>query len=339
MGDGGVPIDNTPLVPSNIADTGYFGDALPNPVIITNVPMNELRAPSPKVTVSLLRQDPAPSWFPSTATLNDALFLAWRGDDDGSGTVTIPGPIVVPLTGSFVLWNQGYFRTETFLVIARQPAYVQCLDATTIAGASTQDPTPFRAKLGSCTMSRSGGDNMGKQIAQASCATSKGQSDCTYNATVRACTGAPLPLAQRRVPGDAVTVSWSGGDVPAGTASVVVPATVDLQMVPGSHSISEDLVVTFTGGSAGALLRMTLSQTTSGSLVFIDCDADAASGQVVLPKAFFSVLLQGNADLNFTTSGMKVVNADQWQVEVSAPGLVTKGGVLFNTALPLTLTP
>ena len=94
----------------------------------------------------------------------------------------------------------------------------------------------------------------------------------------------------------------------------------------------------FTGGVAGTILRMTLLEESSGSPVLIDCDVDAAKGSVVLPAAFFALLQKGDASLVFTSAGMQHVHADPWDVEASAPGLVTQKGTLLDT-LPIKLKP
>lgn len=326
-------LSNTPEVSSNVADV-YFGDPLPSPVRLTNLPHPSLGA-----VAALVREGNPPAWYKADPMLDGTLFPTWPGDGDAAGTITFTAPILVPLTGTFRLVSLNHFKTKPFKVTARSPAYVQCLDANVLAGASSQDPTPFRGQFGACTMSRSGGDTTGRTIAHASCATPKGQSDCAFDATQKACVGSALPFAQRRVPGDAVTLSWSGGDVPAGNADVVVPSTVELQTVPSEQPMSADLEVTFTGGAADAELRMTLYQTSSGSLVAVDCDVKASDGRVVLPKEAFLLLEAGTADLLFTNQGVRRVHLDAWEVEASAPGLVQKGGALVSSSFPLTLRP
>ncbi len=85
---------------------------------------------------------------------------------------------------------------------------------------------------------------------------------------------------------------------------------------------------------------MTLLQTSSGSPVAIDCDVDASTGRVVLPKTLMLLLESTNADLNFTYFAMKSVKLDPgWEVEVSAPGIVNRNGAILSDAIPLMLAP
>jgi hypothetical protein len=134
-------------------------------------------------------------------------------------------------------------------------------------------------------------------------------------------------------------MSWSGGDVPAGTAEVVVPKTVDILPIAATQSMSADFEVRFTGGTSGAERRVTLSQPTSaGSFAFVDCDVEASVGRVLLPKGLFTFLEPGEASLTFTSSGMRRIKADIWKVEASAPGLVTKNGALISASVLVTLS-
>jgi len=319
---------------SNVADV-YFGDPLPSPLDVLDI-----SPPGRVVNATLVRADEAPSFYPrnpSDLALDAALFPRWDGRLTSTGG-RFTTPIVVPITGKFDLVQKDVWITGPFTVTARQPAYVQCLDANVLAGAATQDPAPFRATVGSCTMTRSGGDTQGKSIASASCKTAKGQSDCVYDAGQKACIGAAAPMAQRRAPGDVATLTWQGGDVPAGTADVIVPSTVDLMTIAATHSMNDDLVVQFTGGVAGAELRMTLAQTINGSQVAVDCNVDAASGSVSLPRALFAMLQAGDASLLFSNASVKRVHMDPWEVEASAPGLVRLDGMLIDS-VPLQLLP
>ena len=320
----GTGTGDAPKASSNLTDV-YFGDPLPTPLVLKGVD-----SPTGTVNAMLVRVGEAPKFFTPDAFLSAALFPRWDGDLNGS-TATFTTPMIVPLTGSFALAQRDAYITDSFTVSARQPAYVQCLDATVLAGAATQDPPPFRAKVGSCTMTRSGGDTKGKTISSATCTTSKGQSTCAYDAGQKACVGTPVALAQRRAPGDAVTLTWQGGDVPAGSVNVVVPSTVDLMPIAGTHPMSEDLIVQFTGGASSAELRMTLTQVIDGSRVAVDCDVAAASGSVTLPKSLFSLLQAGEASLLFTNAGVLRVHADPWEVEASAQGLVRLDGMLIDS--------
>jgi len=339
MSTGCAECDPSSFVTSNVHDIS-FGEALPSPLVLSGRPF---RAGMPYA--QLERYDRQPDWFARAPVLEQPFLPLWTGqaiaDADTPGLATearFLDPIVPPQTGLFVLRLGEDLTTAPFYVGARNPAYVTCLDATVLAGAAAQDPTPYRGRIGSCTMTRSGGDTVGRSIGQASCTTAKGRSDCTYDPAQSACVGAPIEFAQRRAPGDAVSLAWSGGDVLPGSVELVVPAAVELGVVSATHPMTDDLEVQFTGGTAGAELRMTLSQTTTGSQVVVDCDVDAATGRVVLPKVWFGLLEAGEAALSFTVASTKRVSAGNYEVEASAPGLVRQNGVLIGS-LPLTLSP
>jgi hypothetical protein len=317
-------------VESNVADV-YFGDALPAPTRVTGIEdAIAIRG------LFLAADGDRPSWLKDDVEAGRTLYPAFDGQGDGAGTFTVKDPIVPPATGTFRLYVPGKFTTKPFTVTGRQPAYVQCLDANVLAGAARQDPPSTRARLGACTMTRGGGDTVGKIIQHASCTSAKGRSDCEYAAGVQACTGAAAPQAQRRAPGDAVMLSWDGGDVPAGSATATLPPTIEIGALPTQHSMADDLEVTFTGGAAGGTLRMTIVQMTT-STVTIDCDVDAASGKVTIPKAALVLLEPGLARLIFTNLGVQHVHLGEWDVEASAMGLVTKGGVPLSLAADVEL--
>jgi hypothetical protein len=316
-----------PVIESNVGD-GYFLDPLATPLTISGIPTDKT-----SVDVALVAEAPLPAWVKDVPALRSLLLPALKATLSG-GTITIGDPPVLSMTGTFRFALPKMTATAPFTIAARHAAYAQCLDATVLAGASTQTPLPFRARIGSCTMSRSGGDNVAKVIAHASCSTAKGTSVCDYDASVSSCSGAAAPPSERRAAGDAVTLSWSGGDVPAGSVNVTVPAALELGAPPSTHVIGNALEVTYSGSGAGEV-RMTLSQTVTGSQVSVDCTAPIAAGKVVMPAEMFLMLEPGAADLLFSVSGTQVVRSGAWEIEASAPGVVNRGGVTADPSYPL----
>jgi len=344
-GGGGRIIDGSSMVEveTNVRDV-FFGDPQASPLEFHDVDLVGVDIQRGGVPDLGIRwEGTRPTWLPTVDPIPLVHLYELEGEVTEAGVVSFQTPVVVPMTGSFRLFiptNEvgitGY-TSLPFDVVARQPAYVQCLDLNTIAGASTQTPPATRLRFGRCTMTRGGGDNVGSRVASASCTSAKGRTECEASSPGSTCLGATAPTSERLVAGDAVTAAWSGGDVAAGSAELVVPASVDFDLPPSAQPRSQPLSIAFRGTSPEAEAGVTLYQTVTGSLVAVDCEVPATSGTVTIPAEMLELLQVGSVDVFYQNRAVRRVSADPYQVEVSAPGEVTVGGAIFTGGLSLTL--
>jgi hypothetical protein len=95
--------------------------------------------------------------------------------------------------------------------------------------------------------------------------------------------------------GDIFKVSASGGSIAAFSGQVVLPAAVTFAPLPAIVPRDRDLQVTWSGGSAGAVLPLGLFVFNAGvgETDQIDCIFDPTTGSGVIPKELLQLLRAG----------------------------------------------
>jgi len=122
--------------------------------------------------------------------------------------------------------------------------------------------------------------------------------------------------------GQTLTVTASGGTVPAFTQSIVAPAGIDLTKPnvgsgTGSTSTSADLVVAWSGGQSGdTVLFEGLS---GGSAYYFACTWDATVGTGTVPKAILAELAgQQSAEIEWLEGTTKTFDAGGYAITLTA---------------------
>ncbi len=131
--------------------------------------------------------------------------------------------------------------------------------------------------------------------------------------------------------GETLTISASGGMVPAFMGSVQAPAPVTVNQLGGAAwpaatatvnvSRATDLVVTWTATTGSVLIG--IANNTSG----MTCVFDGSAGTGTIPAAALGQLAAGMAELDVSTGGHQMVMAGSVPVDLDlATGAVTSGG-------------
>jgi hypothetical protein len=129
-------------------------------------------------------------------------------------------------------------------------------------------------------------------------------------------------------PGDTLGVAGAGNTVPAFAEQTVVgPATIKLTApaaAAGKITIptGQDLVVTWTGGTAGAKVFLFGNAVfTNGDSANLTCSWDASTGTATVPKAALAPMAAGNAegsDLQWYQAAQTSFSAGAWPITISA---------------------
>ncbi len=269
-------------------------------------------------------------------TLRGALEVA----ADGNG-VAVFRDLILPSTGTYNLVIAGYGSegpaegaTERIEVQAPHLASIDCEAAGNLyTWAASQDPRPtieaFDALPTTCRLTRGGGDPKGKALGLVTCA--GGSQSITCNAGPSACFSTPgTRVAQ---PGQTLQLSWSGGEIAAGSAAVTVPSSLTVVAPPASHSRARPLVIDFSGGTSAGTVTVTLVQQTAGSTLSLDCDVPATAGRLEIPVSALGRLSAGSSSILVKSRGLSRVYIDGFAIDASAPGPL----VGFEGSAPMTL--
>jgi hypothetical protein len=142
----------------------------------------------------------------------------------------------------------------------------------------------------------------------------------SYNSQSEA--GNPFP------PDTVMMVSAAGAAVPAFSGSVTMPSPAAIADLGDMIPRDQDLTVNWTGGSAGATLRLSLTTQMTSDTLEIDCSFDAAAGTDVVPAQLLS-LLPATAQVRW--EGVGVDLSTQAATGVSLTGEAYASGIGYLT--------
>ncbi len=252
--------------------------------------------------------------------------------DDGSVTfddISFPSTGVFALRGKVGDSKAGDAKSGQVEVTTRHFAEVTCQeDGSVIGAASTQTPLPQIIGEGSCKLTRGGGDPVPANF---------GTVRCDFLGVSASCTAPNGNCFNRgpmvRIPfGTSVSASWSGGTVPAGSATAVRPEAIDAGLPPMIQARSQPLRISFQGTGEGTV-RLTVVQQAS-STVAIDCLVPVSAGVVEAPSSLLQLLERGRADVILTVDGRMKMPSDDFATTLVVPGPIPNG---YLTAVPITL--
>lgn len=252
------------------------------------------------------------------------------------GEAAVFDDLIIPSTGTFVVFakvsdgrNGDATSPGTVTVTTRNFAEVTCQeDGSIIGAASTQSPLPTIIGEGACKLTKGGGDPVPANFGTLRCDFLGVSASCTAPSGNCFNRGPMVPLPI----GTSVSASWSGGTVPAGSATAVRPEAIDAGQPQLLQPRSQPLRLTFAGGSTGTV-RLTVMQQTN-STVFIDCLVPASAGVVEAPAALLSLMQPGPANVILAIDGRARIPSAEFATTLVVPGPVPNG---FLNAVPITL--
>lgn len=252
------------------------------------------------------------------------------------GEAAVFDDLIIPSTGTYVIFarvsdgkNGDATSPGTVTVTTRNFAEVTCQeDGSIIGAASTQTPLPTIIGDGACKLTKGGGNPEPANFGTVRCDFLGVSASCTAPSGNCFDRGPRMPLPF----GTSVSASWSGGAVPAGSATAVRPEAIDAGLPPMTHPRGQPLRLTFAGGSTGTV-RLTVMQQTN-STVIIDCLAPASAGVVEASAVLLSLLQPGPANVILSVDGRTRIPSDEFATTLVVPGPVPNG---YLNAVPITL--
>ena len=140
--------------------------------------------------------------------------------------------------------------------------------------------------------------------------------------------------------GETLTVSSTGGDVPAFEGEVGAPMRVTVtspttDVADWSLARDADLTVTWTGGAAGEVVVLFGTMATEDPNE-VECHFRANAGQGLVPAAALEMLPAGDGYFSMASRNVTPLGAGTWSVRVKAESdAVTGGGALVQGSVTL----
>lgn len=242
--------------------------------------------------------------------------------------------LIIPSTGTYTLFakvsdsKQGNGSVKVN-VTTRHFAEITCQeDGSVIGAASTQIPWPTIVGDRFCRLTRGGGEPVPANLGTVRCDFLGVSASCTAPRGNCFDRGPMMPIPF----GTSVSASWSGGEVPEGSATAVRPQAVDAGLPPSMHPRSQPLRLTFEGAGEGTVRLVVMQQTTS--TVSIDCLVPVSAGVVEVPASLLSLMQPGPANVLLDVSGRTRMPSGEFDTTLVVPGPVING---YLDAVPLTL--
>jgi hypothetical protein len=216
-------------------------------------------------------------------------------------------------------------RTDGTFIDNREPtdapqyAEIDCFpDGTVIASAARQNPPANLAKFGICTVTTGGGNPTNALFGTVTCTSAASTVACTDDATTCFTDGDPFGP-----PGSSVTASWTGHDVPAGSANPNrIPGTLTVSTPPTSITPGDPLSLELTAAPTYiGEVRIIAGAPHNGSTMNIECLAPAVSGTLTVPGEVTAMLESGTTlTVNISNGGIARVPVGDFEVVVVIAG-------------------